>query len=423
MATLSDKAIHALIARAQREGNTLTQAEGSIPGLTLTASKTGQGSWVLRYRTAGKRKEVTIGQYPAWGAADAREQAKALRRNVDLGVDVAVDKKKAKLAAQAEWSVDDLAAAYFDKAEKEMHEHTLKQRKSVHARFVSPTIGSFPAASVTPAHVVAAIKKSLSAGKTLPKIVLIHVTQLYHHAVGNAVCSSNPCRDIRESAVVGKAEAPKLRVALSASELAVFLPALASIPRPYALAIRLMLLTGVRVGTLTEALAQEFDLEAGTWAVPHARRKNRRHTTGPFVIPLPGLAVGWVREMIALAEGNAYLLPVEARRHSDARNSMSKRTTIGDWLDRLHQASGGAWRRITPHDTRSTCKSWLSSLRVAYDVRQRYVDHALTGMDAIYDHADYLDHRRAAAELWLNFMNDCESGKEAAKVVKLPSVA
>ncbi len=45
MATLSDKAIHALIARAQREGKTLTQAEGSIPGLTLTASKTREGPW------------------------------------------------------------------------------------------------------------------------------------------------------------------------------------------------------------------------------------------------------------------------------------------------------------------------------------------------------------------------------------------
>jgi integrase len=423
MAGITDKEVRALIAKAKASGKVATQADGMIPGLTLTASKTGVGSWVLRYRTGGKQKETTIGKYPAWGAADAREKAKELRRAVDVGVDVAVEKQMTKLEAVNQMTVDALAASYFEKTEKELHPHTFKQRKSVHARFVSPEIGTFPADAVTPAHVVEIVRKSLEGGKTLPRIVLLHVTQLYHHAVGNAVCSSNPCRDIRESAVVGKPDAPKQRTALNAIELEAFLPALALIPRPYALAIRLMLLTGVRVGTLSESKVSEFDIDAGLWRVPHDRRKNRRHTTGPFVIPLPPVAVEWVRELIQLADGDEYLLPVESRRHSDARNSMSKRTTLGDWLDKMQAAGGGAWRRITPHDLRSTCKSWLSELRIDHETRQRYLDHALEGMDAIYDRADYLDHRRAAADTWLAFLNNCESGKEAAKIVKLPGVA
>jgi integrase len=424
MAGITDKEVRALIAKAKSAGKTLTQADGSIPGLTLTASKTGVGSWVLRYYVAGgKRKEATIGQYPVWGIADAREKAKELRRAVDIGVDVAVEKQMTKLEAFNQISVDALAISYFQKAEKELHPHTLKQRKSVHARFVSPEIGTFPADAVTPGHVVEIVRKSLEGGKTLPRIVLLHVTQLYHHAIGNAVCSSNPCRDIRESAVVGKPDAPKQRTALNAVELGAFLPALATIPRPYALAIRLILLTGVRVGTLTESRISEFDVDAGLWRVPHDRRKNRRHTTGPFVIPLPPVAVEWVRELIQLADGDEYLLPVESRRHSDTRNSMSKRTTLGDWLDKMQASGGRAWRRITPHDLRSTCKSWLSELRIDYETRQRYLDHALEGMDAIYDRADYLDHRRVAADTWLAFLNNCESGKEAAKVVKLPVVA
>ena len=423
MAGITDKDVRALISKAQREGKALYQADGFVPGLTLSASKTGVASWYLRFRWAGKQKEVTIGQYPAWGIADAREKAKELRRAVDIGVDVAVEKQMTKLEAVNQMTVDALAASYFEKAEKELHAHTFKQRKSVHARFVSPEIGTFPADAVTPAHVVEIVRKSLEGGKTLPRIVLLHVTQLYHHAVGNAVCSSNPCRDIRESAVVGKPDAPKQRTALNAIELGAFLPALVMIPRPYALAIRLMLLTGVRVGTLSESKVSEFDIDAGLWRVPHDRRKNRRHTTGPFVIPLPPVAVEWVRELIQLADGDEYLLPVESRRHSDARNSMSKRTTLGDWLDKMQASAGGAWRRITPHDLRSTCKSWLSELRIDYETRQRYLDHALEGMDAIYDRADYLDHRRAAADTWLAFLNNCESGKEAAKVVKQPVVA
>lgn len=423
MAGITDKAVRSLLSRAKSEGKKLSQADGMISGLTLVATANGIGSWRLRYYVGTKQKEVTIGQYPAWGAADAREKAKELRRAVDGGVDVAVEKQMNRHAAIKRLTVDGLAASYFEKAEKDLHPHTLNQRKSVHARFVSPLIGGFPATEVTPAHVVDVVKKGLEGGKTLPRIVLLHVTQLYHHAVGNGVCSSNPCRDIRESAVIGKAEAPKPRLALNAGELAAFLAALATIPKPYALAIRLMLLTGVRVGTLTESKISEFDMDAGLWRVPHDRRKNRRHTTGPFVITLPPAAVEWVRELIHLADGSEYLLPVETRRHSDARNSMSKRTTLADWLDRMHVSGGGAWRRITPHDTRSTCKSWLSELRIDYETRQRYLDHALTGMDAIYDKSEQLEHLRKAANTWLAFLDSCETGKESAKVVPLAKVA
>lgn len=420
MAGITDKEARALVSKARGEGRAMTQADGTTPGLTLTASPAGNAAWVLRYYVAGKRKETTIGQYPTWSIVEARTKARELRRAVDEGVDVAVEKQRRKLDAAAAVTVDGLAAAYFEKAERELSRHTFNQRRSIHARFVSPLIGRLPAAAVKPVDVVQVVRKSLTGGRTLPNITLTHCSLIFSHAVGNAICEANPCRDLKLSAIVGKQEAPKLRAALTAAELATFLRALPGIPRPYALAMRLLLLTGVRVGTLAEARAAEFDVDAGLWRVPHERRKNRRHTSGPFEIPLPPEAVAWVRELLTLADGNEYLLPVETRRHTDTRNPLSKRGTLGDWLDRMRQASGGDWQRVTPHDLRSTCKSWLSALRVDYETRQRYLDHALEGMDAIYDKADYLEHRRAAAGLWLAFLNDCETGKEAAKVIRLP---
>lgn len=424
MAGITDKEVRALIAKAQREDRTATQADGMVPGLTVTASRTGVAAWVLRYYVGGKRKEATIGQFPVWGAADAREKAKTMRRAVDEGADVAVQKQADKLAKASLWSVNDLAASYFEKANRELAAHTWKQRKRQYEVYIKPFIGCLPAADVTPANVVHIVAKSAEAGKSIPRSVLIIVTQLFHHAVARAVCPSNPCRDVRESAVVGKAEPPKKRIGLTAIELAVFLPALTGIPRPYELGVRVILLTGVRVGTLTEAKISEFDLDAATWSVPHARRKNRRHTEGPFVIPLPGAAVEWIKELVSFADGSEYLLPVESRRHTDRRNPLSKRTTLGAWLDRMRQKNEAAWRRITPHDLRSTCKSWLSELRVDYETRQRYLDHALGGMDAIYDKADYLDRRRVVAEQWLDFLNQCEAGREQGKIVQLrPAVA
>lgn len=99
MAGITDKEVRALIAKAQREGKAQFQVDGTVPGLTISASKTGLASWYIRYRLAGKQKERTIGQYPAWGAAEARDKAKELRREIDGGVDVAVEKQRQKQEA------------------------------------------------------------------------------------------------------------------------------------------------------------------------------------------------------------------------------------------------------------------------------------------------------------------------------------
>lgn len=423
MAGITDKEIRALIGKAKKEGRGMTQADGLVPGLTVAASKTGAASWILRYRLGGKQKEVTIGQFPVWGAAEARDAAKELRRQVDQGVDVAQEKQRRKQEALTSMTVDALAAEYFVKAEKEMRPHTFKQRKSIHERYVSPLIGAFQASSVTPAQVVNLVKKALEGGKTIPDITLTHCNLIFAHAIGNAVCQINPCRDLKLAAIVGKQEAPKQRIALGAGELAEFLRALPRLPRHYELAVRLMLLTGVRINTMAEAKVSEFNPDFAVWEVPHDRRKNRRHTRGPFVIPLPALAVEWVCELIKLADGNEYILPVNPIRGAGVRNPLSKRTTISDWLDRIWRDAGAGWRRITPHDLRATCKSWLSELRVDYEVRQRYLDHSLTGIDAVYDKADYREHRLAAAEKWLAFLNELEAGLAPDNVIKMPAIA
>ena len=282
MAGITDKEVRALIAKAQREAKAQYQVDGTVPGLTISASKTGIASWYIRYRLAGKQKERTIGQYPAWGAGDARERAKELRREIDGGVDIAVEKQRQKQEALLAITVDILAAEYFAKAEKGMtlktgmRPHTYKQRKSLHERYVSPLIGRFEASTITPAQVVNVVKKAEAGGKTLPDITLTHCNLIFAHGIGNGACTANPCRDLKLTAIVGPQEPPKQRVALGLEELGDFLRELYRMPRPYELAVRLMLLTGVRINTIAEATISEFKPDFAVWEVPHERRKNRR---------------------------------------------------------------------------------------------------------------------------------------------------
>lgn len=44
-------------------------------------------------------------------------------------------------------------------------------------------------------------------------------------------------------------------------------------------------------------------------------------------------------------------------------------------------------------------------------------------MDAIYDKSDFVEHRLAAANKWLQFLNDLEAGEAQGNVIKLPGAA
>ena len=153
------------------------------------------------------------------------------------------------------------------------------------------------------------IREVATFGKTLPRHVLITWTQLFHVAVGQGVVETNPCSDLELESIIGSEPPPRQRVVLKGEGLVSFLRALSDLPRPSELAIRLLILTGVRVSQLSEARVDEFNLDAGVWSIPAERRKNRRFTIGPHDVLLPSEAVAWVRELVPLADRDGFLFP------------------------------------------------------------------------------------------------------------------
>jgi len=72
--------------------------KGDGDGLTFTLSAKGTAAWTLRYRLAGKQKELTLGRYPELSLSEARQMAAEARQRVAGGWDVAAEKAAAKWA-------------------------------------------------------------------------------------------------------------------------------------------------------------------------------------------------------------------------------------------------------------------------------------------------------------------------------------
>ncbi len=68
-------------------------------------------------------------------------------------------------------------------------------------------------------------------------------------------------------------------------------------------------------------------------------------------------------------------------------------------------------RRFTPHDTRSTAKGHMRNMGIPNDITEIALNHALKGMEAVYDVREEIPERRQALEKWAAFIEACETGR------------
>ncbi|MEO9191690.1 MAG: Arm DNA-binding domain-containing protein, partial [Acetobacteraceae bacterium] len=69
---LTDKVVKEL--PAPPSGNRITY-DADLPGFGIRVTGAGARAFILNYRTGGRERRITIGQYPAWNARAARTKA------------------------------------------------------------------------------------------------------------------------------------------------------------------------------------------------------------------------------------------------------------------------------------------------------------------------------------------------------------
>ena len=103
---LSDKEVRTLAAPAS--GYVITY-DTEVKGFGARTTAAGAKSFVLNYRVNGRERRITIGSFPDWGVAAAREQAKSLKRRIDIGEDPMADRHAERIAP----TIESLAERYL----------------------------------------------------------------------------------------------------------------------------------------------------------------------------------------------------------------------------------------------------------------------------------------------------------------------
>jgi len=81
-------------------GRRLEVPDAAMPGLYLVVQPSGARSWAYRYRVGTKPRKLTIGRFPGFSLAQARERAGEAAQAVELGMDPGAAKATAKARAR-----------------------------------------------------------------------------------------------------------------------------------------------------------------------------------------------------------------------------------------------------------------------------------------------------------------------------------
>lgn len=375
-----------------RAGEPLAKSDGG--GLTFTLSAVGAAVWVLRFRHAGRRQEVTLGRYPDLSLAAARLMAAKKRLALVEGVNPADEVRKAK--SHRDWTIRELIRDYKELVLSTLAEST-QRSYGRNLKRIENGMGAMSVQSVGPADVVAQIER-VKAGWVELFTLWCALRGIFKHAAGKKLIVSSPCAGIQLEAIIGKRPEKRTRLMLTDDEIAVLMNADMNLEN--LLSVRILLATGVRISELNNALKANVHLEEKRWHIPKTKTGNA------IDIPLSKAVTEWFETLIDIAGNSDYVLPARSRARMaryDGDAAVSKdamREAIDYWIEQHSPKI----RRFTPHDLRSTMKSHLRKLGVPREVSEMCLNHKLPGVEGIYDQHTYYDERRSALEKWSDFL-------------------
>ncbi len=170
----------------------------------------GAKAFFLNYRALGVERRLTIGEWPAWSALAARNEAKDLRRRVDRGEDPALERREISEAP----TVADLAERY--KAEH-LPRKAPSSRKADWAMIVNeilPVLGERKVAGIHFGDMAALHRKITARGRRVRANRVVAVASKMfslslkpmagEDAPWRDAAQGNPCRGIERNAELGR---------------------------------------------------------------------------------------------------------------------------------------------------------------------------------------------------------------------------
>jgi len=267
--------------------------DGKAKGFALRITSNGAKSFVYDYRFLGRQYRMTIGVFPDWSVAAAREKAVKISKDIDNGINPMDERRKLRDAP----TLQDLWERYKTEWLPQKALASQKDQTSAWENIILPKLGKEKLLNIFSDDIDNLHREVTEIRKTPIRAnrIVASLRKAFNLAIRWGWIEKNPVVGVRKNPeekrdrYLNKEEIGALAVALAEHS-----------DRTAANAIKLLMLTGARRSEVTGATWVMFDLENGIWTKPSAHTKQRKLHR----VPLSAPALNLLKEIKRQAEAD-----------------------------------------------------------------------------------------------------------------------
>lgn len=366
-------------------------------GLYLRVSPKGVRTFAYNYRVNGRQETINFGRYGVGGItlAEARQKLDDAKRLRNSGVSPT---RAAAAAVESERTFASWGEEWFLK--HKMADSTRAMKRSVYERDIKPSFHNKLMREIDH-HALRKLTDSIVDRGAPATAVHVRdiVKMIYRHAIDRGLDGvENPADRVRPSTIA--TFEPRDRM-LQPGEIKLLYKYLEHVGTgmQFRAATKLLLLTMVRKGELSNATWSEVDFEKATWTIPKARMKMSR----PHVVYLSRQAMDLIIALKTFAGSSNYILPNRYEPNMPMSAATLNRVITGA-VQRARK-DGQEMPDCGPHDLRRTASTLLHEAGYASDWIEKCLAHEQKGVRAVYNKAEYAEQRRGMLQDWADMID------------------
>jgi integrase len=348
-----------------------------LPGFGVRVSVNGKKSWFAVARINGRQVRHTIGNYPTVSLGEAREAARLILKDIQLGLYA-----PAKASPEAALPTLSQMIALFIEIYAKPKNRGWKAVQATFRKFAA--IDQMPIAEITRADIVKVLDGIAANGTPIAaNRALSAIKKLFAWSLDRGAIPVHPLVGLRKPGI----ERSRDRV-LTDEELKSFWRATETLGFPFGSAFQLMALTGQRRGEVTSMRWSQLNLPEAVWTIPASIAKNGR----AHEVPLSTTVLEVFQRLPRFAGSDLVFT-------TTGSSAISGFGRAKDRLDFFIEVTA-EWRL---HDLRRTVASGMARLGVAPHVIEKVLNHVsgeISGVAAVYNRHGYTVEKRDALNKW-----------------------
>lgn len=369
----------------------------------------GAASWIFRYMSNGRAREMGLGSIHTISLSEARDRARGRRRELLDGIDPLTERQakrdQARLDAARMMTFRQCAERYIaaNRTAWKNGKHAAQWETTLET-YAYPLLGKLPVQAIDTGLVMQALEPIWSAKPETASRVRGRIESILDYATVREwrPKGDNPARwrGHLDKALPAPTDAKRAlrrqtgreehHRALPYDEIAGFMAELQRRPGMAARALEFAILTAARTGEALGARWGEIDAAQRVWTVPAGRMKGGREHR----VPLSDAAFRLIEQCREAAAGDdSPLFP-----GADPRRPLSQMALLMT-LRRLGRDD------VTAHGFRSTFRDWAAErTNFPAEVAEMALGHVVGDkVEAAYRRGDLFQKRRQLADAWAKF--------------------